>query len=585
MRRLVLLAGATSLLGAACGPDPKTGDCTDSLISGDLVITEVFADSKAPPGGSGTDEGKEWFEVFNASDRAVELEGMTIVHSRVGGTPKSHVIKGVTIAPGQFFTLGNSADDLLPAYVDYGYGADLGDLFNTDGGKLALSCGSKEIDSATYETVKEGRSRQLTGAQPPDYTLNDDPVNWCEANGSEFDTGNFGTPGSDNDCTPVVIGQCNDGGTMRDSVLPVEGDLVISEVMPNPAAVSDSEGEWFEILAIHSFDLNGVGLDRAGDTSNPMVIASADCIHVDAGSHVVFAHNADMAMNGGLPAGTIRGTFTFALVDGTAAAPGDVRVMAGTNVIDAITWTSTRSGRSHALDPDITDPTANDSEANFCDATAVYGAGDQGTPGTANAQCGGTTAGMCDSGGGVLRSIVKPTVGALVITEIMVNPKIETPAGHEWFEITNRSATAFDLNDLGLDQAAGTRPPDLITSTPCLSVAPAGFALFARSNNPLMNAMLPAVDATFGFGMSNTAGDVQVVDGTTVLDSVTWGAVSVTAYDGRSISLDPDQFMTTANDTIPGGSPPMLGNFCLGAGGYGDMTNMGTPKAANPQCP
>ncbi|MDB4962401.1 MAG: Hemolysin-type calcium-binding region, partial [Myxococcales bacterium] len=140
MRNLVLgaLAGASALL-AACGPDAKTGDCTDDLISGDLVITEVFADSKAPPGGSGTDEGKEWFEIYNASDRAVELAGLTITHSRPDGSrAKAHVVKDVTIAPGQFFTLGNSASDLLPAYIDYGYSADLGDFFNTDGGKLAL---------------------------------------------------------------------------------------------------------------------------------------------------------------------------------------------------------------------------------------------------------------------------------------------------------------------------------------------------------------------------------------------------------------------------------------------------------------
>ncbi|MDB4960364.1 MAG: hypothetical protein JWP01_363, partial [Myxococcales bacterium] len=488
------------------------------------------------------------------------------------------------IAPGQFFTLGNSASDLLPAYIDYGYSADLGDFFNTDGGKLALACGSSEIDSATYEAVKEGRSRQLTAAQPPDYTVNDDQLNWCEASNSEFEASNFGTPGADNDCTPVVVGQCNDGGTMRDAVLPVEGDLIITEVMPNPAAVSDTEGEWFEIKAIHAFDLNGVGLDRAGDTSNPTEISSADCIHVTAGSYVVFAQNADIAMNGGLPAGSVLGTFSFALVDGSGAAPGDVRVMAGANVIDAISWTSTRSGKSHALDPDVADPIANDNETNFCDGMALYNAMDAGSPGVANPQCAGTTAGMCDAGG-TLRPIVKPTAGDLVITEIMVNPKIETPAGQEWLEITNRGGAAFDLNGLGIDQIGTTRIPDVIISAACLSVAPNAFALLARSNNPLTNAMLPTVDATFGFGMSNTSGDVAIVDGATVLDQVTWGNVSTTAYDGRSLSLDPDQFMTTANDMITGGSPPVLGNFCLGTGGYGDMTNMGSPKATNPQCP
>ena len=571
MRGLVLLVGATSLLGAACGPDPKTGDCTDSLIAGDLVITEVFADSKAPPGGSGTDEGKEWFEVYNNSDRPIELAGMTIVHSRVGGTPKSHVVKDVTVAPGQYFTLGNSAADLLPAYVDYGYGADLGDLFNTDGGKLALSCGGSEIDSATYESVKEGRSRQLTAAQPPDYTLNDDPMSWCEANGSEFDTGNFGTPGSDNDCTPIVIGQCNGAGTMRDATLPAPGDLIVTEVMPNPGAVSDTEGEWFEIFAINPFDLNGVGLDRAGDTANPNIISSPDCIHVTAGTYAVFAKNIDPGMNGGIPAATIRAAFTFSLVDGTVAAPGDVRIMAGANVIDAITWTSTRSAKSHALDPDILDATGNDQESNFCDGSTVFGGGDQGTPGTANVQCSGTTAGMCNMGG-TLRPIVKPTAGDLVISEYLANPAgtvTGVDAAQEWFEITNTGTAAFDLNGLGLKGTAATI--NLITSADCKSVTPAGFAIFAHGTDPLVNGGLPAPDATFTFALGNTTGGLSVLDGLTPLDAVTWTSAS----DGATDQLKPANTTVTDNDTAA--------NFCKAKTPqtYGATANFGTPKALN----
>ena len=86
--RLLVLAGTAGLrsLVVACSPSSNKGDgCEDELVAGDLVITEVFADSKAPPGGAGTDEGKEWFEIYNAADRPLELEGMTIVHSRPDG--------------------------------------------------------------------------------------------------------------------------------------------------------------------------------------------------------------------------------------------------------------------------------------------------------------------------------------------------------------------------------------------------------------------------------------------------------------------------------------------------------------------
>lgn len=570
MRRLLL---APILLAAAsCGPDSASDGCKDKLLPGDLVITEVFADAKAPPGGSGTDEGKEWFEIYNASDRPLELKGLTVTHSRPDDSKaKSHVMEDVTIAPGQFLTLGNTTQDLVAPFIDYGYSADLGDFFNTDGGKVTLLCKSTEIDHATYESVKEGHSRQLTNAQPPDYTLNDDPNQWCQADDSEFEAGNFGTPGSDSDCSPVVVGQCSDAGVMRDTVAPMPGDLVITEVMPNPGAVSDTLGEWIEVLATTDVDLNGLGLDRAGDSSNPNVITNPQCLRLRAGQYALFAKNADMTMNGGLPT-PILGTFTFSLVDGTAAAPGDVRLMSGTTVIDAITWTSTRSAKSHALDPDFLNAADNDVESNFCDGTTAFGGGDLGTPGMANPQCNVSTAGMCDDTTAV-RAIVKPAAGQLVITEFLANPANVTgftDAQREWFEIKNTGTTAFDLNELSL--VRGTTENKILSPT-CKSVPAGGFALFARSNDPAVNAMLPAVDAVFTFSLVDSTGTMEVRDGATVLDVVTYPSVT----SGLSKALDPDSETALGNDTPT--------NFCNGVGGYGDMSNMGTPKAQNPQCP
>ncbi len=576
MRRFVLAGAATALLvTAACGPPASGSGCKDKLIAGDLVITEVFADAKAPPGGSGTDEGKEWFEIYNASGRPVELKGLTITHSRPDGIDKakSHTMDDLTIAPGQYLTLGNVAQDLVPAYVDYGYGADLGDMFNTDGGKLVLACGDQQIDTATYESVKEGRARQLTSAQPPDYTLNDDAINWCEARDTEFEGGNFGTPGSENDCSPIIVGQCTDGGTMRDAVLPVEGDLLITEVMPNPGAVGDTDGEWFEIKALNAFDLNGVGLDRAVDTANPTVLSAPTCLHLAAGNYATFVKTTDTALNGGIPAGTVRGKFTFALVDGTTTAPGDVRVMSGPNVIDAISWTSTRSGKSHALDPDIQDPAANDDPSNFCDGAAMFGAGDFGTPGAANPQCGGTTLGMCNAGG-TLRPIVKPATGKLVITEFLANPAgtiAGVDAAQEWFEIANIGTTSFDLNDLGLKGSSTTI--NKITSADCKPIPPAGFALFAHGTDAATNGGLPAPDATFTFALSQgstaTPGGISILDGTTVLDAITW----TSSTDGAADQLKPTNLTTTAND--------IAANYCKAKAPqlYGSATNFGTPKA------
>jgi hypothetical protein len=582
-RMQMRIACLAAVVLAACGPDDSSGPCKDNLLAGDLVITEVFADYAAPTGGTGTDDGKEWFEIFNNADNPISLKGLTIVHSRPDGSKaQSHTMTDVTLAPGQYFTLGNSTSDLVPPYVDYGYSADLGDFFNTDGGKLALKCGDKEIDSAQYELVKSGHSRQLSNLGPPDYTANDDLANWCEAHDTEFEPNNFGTPGQDNDCAPVVMGACVDGATMRAVVSPNVGELVITEVMPSPSKVSDTAGEWFEAKALAPFDLNGLGLDRAGDTSNPTTIASPTCIHVDTGDYVLFAKSLDSSMNGGVDGAVA--TFGFSMVAGSASSPGDVQILAGATVIDAISWTKSTTGKALGLDPDLTDATSNDNSSNFCDATATYGLGDFGTPGLVNGQCTMLPPpGMCDDGG-TLRPIVKPAADALVITEIMPNPKAEP--GEEWFEITNAGSAAFDLNGLGVRRIAGTTMTT-VNPAACKSVAPGAFALFAHFADPTMNGGLPAVDATISIGLVNGNGDIQVVDAatcsgspvvcTTTYDTVAYttaaGWPSTATADGVSAQLKPDMYTTTANDSFA--------NFCPALATYGTTMNKGTPKAAN----
>jgi len=88
MRALLALAGMTGL-AASCGPSfPGAGDYKIKLLPGDLVITEVFADEKATAGGAGTDTGKEWLEIYNAKAQPIDLEGLTVTHSRAGSRPR-----------------------------------------------------------------------------------------------------------------------------------------------------------------------------------------------------------------------------------------------------------------------------------------------------------------------------------------------------------------------------------------------------------------------------------------------------------------------------------------------------------------
>jgi len=463
--------------------------------------------------------------------------------------------------------LGNTTDDLLPPYVDYGYSASLGEMFNSDGGLLKLSCGASEIDSAQYASVKSGHSRSLTAAQPPDYTTNDDLTKWCEGNDTEFDVNNFGTPGSDNDCTPVVLGACNDGGTMRDAVAPAPGDLVITEIMPRPRTISATVGQWVEAKVMKDLDLNNVSIDRANDTAGGVTIESPDCVRVTAGSYIAFARNTDPLMNGGVD--TVGG-FGFSI---NPTATPDVQLVYGTTVIDAVTWTGGTTGASIQLDPDFTDAASNDSASNFCAGTAEYEATgpNLGTPNAENTQCAVVAQpGECLDGG-VPRAIVKPAAGALVLTEALPNAAgTGTDALQEFLELTNTGATAFDLNDLTVKGAGATT--NQIRVSDCVSVAPGAFVILAHNADPLMNGGLPPVAATFTLALSTTA---SILDGATPLDQMTWGTVS----DGRSRQLNPANTNTTDNDTAT--------NYCsadTATQSYGTTGNFGTPGAAN-VCP
>ncbi|MBA3454227.1 MAG: lamin tail domain-containing protein, partial [Deltaproteobacteria bacterium] len=571
-----ILALVVALVLVACGDDGASGTCDDRLLAGDLVITEVFADFAAAPGGSGTDEGNEWFEIHNTSSRPLDLTGLTLEHSRGdGGMAKEVTLDPVTIAPGAYLVLGNVLADLAPAWVDGGYADRLGDLYNTGTGRLALRCGSTQIDEAFYAEVSSGESRQLDGGESPEYTFNDDLVNWCEASHTatnEFSPGNYGTPGAANEnCEIIVAGMCDDGTALRPVVSPAPGDLVITEIMPSPAAVDDALGEWFEVKVTRDVDLNGLGIDRMGDTANPSVVSAERCLRVTSGALILFARSTDAGTNGGLP--TVTGTFTHTMIAGSTTTPGDLAISIGPTVIDTFSWTASRSGKSLQVDPDFANVTENDDQTRWCDGTQTYGEGDFGTPGAPNAQCAAVAPPGTCADGATSRPVVYPDVGDLVITEVMPSPAAVSDTTGEWFEVL---ATAdVDLNGLGLDRASDTANPNVISSASCLRLATGQRALFARSSVSGVNGGLPAVTAGFTFslitGSVTTPGDVQLVLGADILDAVTW----THSTGGAALALDPDFASVLDND--------VEANWCDASAAYG-AGDFGTPAAANAQC-
>ena len=90
----------------------------------------------------------------------------------------------------------------------------------------------------------------------------------------------------------------DDGGTDTSSTDTTEYNIIINEIMQNPSAVSDSEGEWFEIYnnSEEEIDLNGF-IIKDNDTDSHTVSSTTI---VQPYSYAVLGRNADYSANGGV---------------------------------------------------------------------------------------------------------------------------------------------------------------------------------------------------------------------------------------------------------------------------------------------
>jgi hypothetical protein len=153
------------------------------------------------------------------------------------------------------------------------------------------------------------------------------------------------------------------------------GSIIITEIMPNPKAVFDNHGEWFEIYnsGSTSLDLNGW---TVSDNAASSTITS---LTIDPFAYLVFGVDSDYTTNGNV---NINWQYTGLIL----ANSGDVISIYddGSNLIDAVAYTSFPygSGVSMELDQNFYDATLNDIKSNWAAATTSWAVGsDFGTPG------------------------------------------------------------------------------------------------------------------------------------------------------------------------------------------------------------
>ena len=202
----------------------------DALKGGELILTEIM------PNPSGSDTGREWFEVMNVSKSTLYLDGWAIAKNDKM-KPETFFVSpeaGLWLDPGGRALFCEDADvfeaEAVSATCDYEYGTDDNGLADSIHGaatapgmdlhslydSLTFMVDALTVDGVAWDmttwSFMEGESQELSESFL-DATSNDNPDNWCrgtelyDSGGADTggaDTGgadaDYGTPGTANSC-------------------------------------------------------------------------------------------------------------------------------------------------------------------------------------------------------------------------------------------------------------------------------------------------------------------------------------------------------------------------------------------------
>ena len=172
------------------------------------------------------------------------------------------------------------------------------------------------------------------------------------------------------------------------------GDLIITEIMNNPAPASDQDAEYFEILNLTSSAIDMNGWIVKDDGSNIITLDSASMngnTIVPANGYFVFGRSTDMAVNAGAPVDYQYGG-DFTLGNGSdevvLVLPDGTTEIARVDYDNGATFPDL-TGESMQLDPAFLNANDYSIGTNWCPSSSAYGdgGGALGTPGMMNDGC------------------------------------------------------------------------------------------------------------------------------------------------------------------------------------------------------
>jgi len=200
----------------------------------------------------------------------------------------------------------------------------------------------------------------------------------------------------------------------------VDGDVIITEIMQNPSAVSDSNGEWIELYNATNADIDLGGWVISDNDNDSHTIVGT--LILPAQDYIVLGKNSDVSTNGGVPVNyeyssfTLSNSFDEVIID----TPGGIE-------IDRVQYDDGGSFPDPTGASMMIGTLTNDNSIGsnwYENITDVYGDGDFGTPGFQN----------------------DLPLGSLIISEIMYNPLAVDDQFGEWIEIYNSSGIDYSGN-------------------------------------------------------------------------------------------------------------------------------------------
>jgi len=177
------------------------------------------------------------------------------------------------------------------------------------------------------------------------------------------------------------------GGVLKGDKIKA-GNLVVTELIADPKASSDSYGEWIELHNTTTAVMDIDGLTLIDKNGKQWPIGAGKPLTIKAGGYGVIGRSADKTKNGGIDL-----LFAYDSKLSLANSGGKIVLKYKANVLDVVDyhdgksdWPVVASGKSQQLDPTKL-AADNNSGLNWCIPAVKFGAGDYGTPGKANPAC------------------------------------------------------------------------------------------------------------------------------------------------------------------------------------------------------